>query len=347
MKRWQSLLLGVVVSVATLAYALRGVELDKLRGEFANGRYLFILPVLVIILAGLALRAIRWRALLNGRIPVIRSFHILNISYFFNAFLPLRLGEVARAFLATRVQPPIAVFTSLSSVVVERLTDVIAVVILIILAIAIAPVTREIEAAARVSGIIAVAGTLLLAFFAARPAIAHRVVNFVVARIPALERFHVRDLADRVLDGIAPLGSVRGAGAAFTWTALAWFTSVVGTFVLMYVFYDQPRWNAALLMTSIASLAIALPAVPGSVGPFEAAMVLGLTVGGMADSANPEQQARAVACAVLIHIVTTGSYAFLGVIGLSQEHISIGEVMRSARQITVRPKKEAVTASAE
>jgi hypothetical protein len=347
MKRWQSLLLGVVVSVATLAYALRGVELDKLGGELANGRYVYVVPALVLVFVGLALRAVRWRALLNGRIAVMHSFHILNVSYFFNGFLPLRLGEVARAFLATRLQPPIAVFTSLSSVVVERLIDVIAVVILIIFAITIAPVTREIEAAARVSGIIAVAGTLLLAFFAARPAVAHRLVALIVRLIPALERFRVRELADRVLDGIAPLGSVRGAAAAFGWTAIAWISSVAATFVLMYVFYDQPRWNAALLMTSIASLAIALPAVPGSVGPFEAAMVLGLTVGGMADAANPQQQARAVACAVLIHVISTGSYAFLGVIGLAQEHISLGEVMRSARQITARPKKETVPASVE
>ncbi len=116
MKRWQSILLGLIVSVATLAYALRGVRLDQLGDEFARGRYVYILPALVFILLGLTLRAFRWRALLNGRIDIIHSFHILNVSYLFNVLLPLRLGEVVRAFLATRLQPPVAMFTSLSSV---------------------------------------------------------------------------------------------------------------------------------------------------------------------------------------------------------------------------------------
>jgi glycosyltransferase 2 family protein len=341
MKRWQSILIGVVVSVATLAFALRGVRIDQLGDEFVRGRYVYILPALVFVGLGLALRAVRWRALLNRRITMPHSFNILNVSYLFNTLLPLRLGEVARAFLATRLEPPIAMFTSLSSVVVERLTDVLAVVICIILAILIAPVTPEIEGAARISGIIAVAGMLILAVFAARRSFAHRLLDVALRLFPFLERLHTRDLADHVLDGIAPLGSVRGSAAIFSWTAIAWVTSVIQTFVLMYVFYDQPKWNAALLMTAIASLAIALPAVPGSIGPFEAGMVAGLQIAGMADPGNPQSQARAAACAVLIHIVTVASYAFLGVLGLSQERISLGEVVRSARQMASRARNEA------
>src|SRR5207245_9052542 len=125
------------------------------------------------------------------------------------------------------------------------------------------------------------------------------------------------------------------------WTAIAWVTSIIQTFLLMYVFYDQPKWNAALLMTAIASLAVALPAMPGSIGPFEAAMVAGLQIAGMADPGNPQSQARAAACAVLVHIITVASYAFLGVLGLSQERISLGEVVRSARQMASRARNEA------
>jgi glycosyltransferase 2 family protein len=336
MKRWQTVLLGIVVSVATLAYALNGVDFRALGAEFVAGNYLFVLPAFAFVVLGLALRAMRWRALLNDRMAFIHSFHILNIGQFLNSILPLRLGEVTRGFLATRLNPPISVFTALSTVVVERLVDVIAVVVLIVVALLIAPITREIETAARVSGTLSIIGLVVLALFAARPSLAHTLLNLVLRIIPALERFHLRNLAERVLDGIAPLGSLRGAALTIFWSALAWISSVVTTFILMSVFYERPTWNAALLMTSIASLAIALPAVPGSVGPFEAAMVLGLTVGGMVEPNNPQQQARAVACSVLIHIVSTGSYAFLGVIGLGQERISFGEVLRSVRQLASR-----------
>jgi glycosyltransferase 2 family protein len=331
-------LLGIVISVVTLAFALKDVRLDLLGDEFARGRYLYVLPAAVFVFLGMALRSLRWRALLNGRISLDHSFNILNVSYMFNTLLPLRLGEVARAFLATRLQPPIAIFTTLSSVVVERLTDVLAVVLFIVIAILIAPVTPEIETPARISGIVAVVGVVVLAVFAARRSLAHRLLDVVLRILPFLERFHVRSLADHALDGIAPLGSIRGAAAIFGWTAIAWIASVIQTYLLMFVFYERPTWNAALLMTSLASLAIALPAAPGSIGPFEAAMVAGLKVGGMVNAADPEAQTRAFACAALIHIVTVSGFTSLGLIGLAREHISLGEVARSARQLAGRAR---------
>ncbi len=336
MKRWQSILLAGIVSAATLAYALRGVQLDALVSELAHGKYGYIVPSVALIVVGLWLRSVRWRVLLNNRIEMGQSFHILNSSYLFNAVLPLRLGEIVRAFLATRLEPPIPIFTSLSTVVVERLTDVIAVLVVVIIAMLIAPVTPEVRTAAEISGIVAVIGVLVLMVFAARPALAHRILGVILRVAPFLERLNLRSLADRVLDGIAPLGSLRGAFTIFAWTAISWISSVLVTYVLMFTFYDQPQWNAALLITSIASLAIALPAVPGSVGPFEAATVAGLTISGMAAAGNAELQTRAVACAVLFHITTTGSYVVLGMIGLAQERISLGEVMRAARQMASR-----------
>ncbi len=336
MKRWQSLLLGVVISVATLAFALRGNDLSRIGGELARGRYLWLIPASVLIFLGLALRGFRWRALLDNRITTAHSFHIMNVGYFFNAWLPMRLGEVARSYLVTRLTPPISMFTSLSSVVVERLTDLLAVVALVVLAVSIAPVTPEIEAGARTTGLVALAGILTLLVFAIRRPLAHAILEFVIRLLPFLKRFNLVHLMDRVLDGLAALRSVRGMAVALFWTAVSWAVSVAAGFVLLYVFYDNPRPEAALLMIAVASIAIALPAVPGSVGPFELAIIVGLQAGGMVDASNPSE--RAFAYAILLHVLTTGAYALLGVIGLSQEGVTFQEVIRSARQAAARPK---------
>jgi uncharacterized membrane protein YbhN (UPF0104 family) len=95
-KQWQSLALGVIISVVTLAYALHGVSLDGLWGEFAHARYIYLIPALALVVAGLTLRALRWRGLLDKRTTLVHSFHILNVGYFFGALLPFRLGDVAR-----------------------------------------------------------------------------------------------------------------------------------------------------------------------------------------------------------------------------------------------------------
>jgi uncharacterized protein (TIRG00374 family) len=338
MKRWQSLLLGLVISAATLAYVLHGIDFSTFGSELTRGRYLYLVPALALIVLGLVLRGVRWRVLLDDKIELGHSFHIMNVGYFFNAWLPLRLGEVARAFLVTRLKPPLSIFTALSSIVVERVTDLLAVVVLIVLAMNITAVSPEIKAAAQATGVIAVAGIIVLMLFAARRALAHRILDVTLRLLPFLERLHLRQIADRVLDGLTPLASVRGIFGTLLWTALSWLTSIAAGFVLLYVYYDTPTPEAALLMIAVASIAIALPAVPGNVGPFEAAVVVGLQAGGLVGGNLPEE--RAVAFAVLLHIVNVGSYAFLGFIGLAQERISFSEVVRSARQLASKKEKQ-------
>ncbi len=343
MKRWQSLALGVVFSLATLAYALHGVDLASLRDEFAGARYIFLIPAIGCVLCGLFLRAVRWRALLNGRIALTHSFNILNIGYFFGAILPFRLGEVARVYLATRLQPPISLLTSLSTVIVERLTDTLAVVVMVALAVSLSPVAPQVVTAAQISGVLAVAGLIVLAILAARRAWTHRTLSLIAGRIPLLGRLKVAEWLEHLLDGIAPLGSVRGVGAALGLTALAWTMSTCEGFVLMAMFYDQPNWNATLLMIAMGALAVALPAVPGNVGPFEAAVIYGMVLGGMVTPDSPELRARALAFAVTVHIVNTGMYAFTGWIGLGREGITVGELVRSAQALT---RRSATTAEA-
>ena len=296
MKRWQAILLGVLISAATLYYALHGVAWDQLGDVLAHGNYIFVVPAALLAALGLGLRG----------------------------------------YLATRLQPPISIFTALSSVVVERLLDVLVVVVFIVLAILMAPVAPEIAATAKISGVLTVVGIVVLTAFAARRSLAHAVLDVILRVIPALERFNLHGLLDRLLDGIAPLGSLRGALTAFGWTSIAWFASVLSTYVLLYTFFDKPQINAALLLTAAASLAIAIPAMPGNIGPFEAAVIFGLTTSGLVLATNPQQQASALAYAVLLHIINIALYVVLGMLGLSQEHVSLGEVLRSARQLAAR-----------
>lgn len=347
MKRWQSVVLGLVVSVATLAYALNGNDFSKIGDELASARYLWAVPCALLIGLGLWFRGLRWRFLLNERITPMHSFHITNISYFLNAWLPLRLGEVARAYLVTRLKPPISMFTALSSVVVERLIDLLMVVVLVVLAVLITDVPNEVQVSAQIIGVVSVLGMVVLAIFAARRRLAHALLNIVLKILPFLERLGVRGLADKVLDGIAPLGSVRGVSNSLLWSVLAWATSIIAGYVMLFAFYDEPNWAAALLMIAAAALAIALPAVPGSVGPFEAAVIVGLQLSGLVDPANGLPQERAFAFAVVLHLVNAACYVILGYIGLLQERVSLGEVFRAARAAVARkaPPTTALDAS--
>lgn len=335
MKQWRGLLLGVIVTVVSLALALQQNDPGEIIHELSRGNYIYIIPGLLILYLALALRAYRWKLLLNNRIDYGHSFNIMNTGYFLNTLLPLRLGEVARSFMTTRLEPPVPMFTSLSSVVVERLSDTLAVVFLVIIAIMIGPVPPEVSRGALTTGILVVAGMALMVVFAVRRDWAHRLLAFVLKLLPFLERFGLTSMMDRVLDGLTPLASLRGAASLLLWTALSWTASVVGGYILMYVFFPEPTWYAALLAIVSAAIAVALPALPGNVGPYEAAVIFGMTAAGLGGDQFRE---RAFAYAILLHITNVATYVTTGWYGLLRENITLGELIRVTRQLANRSK---------
>src|SRR5215216_5656749 len=108
--------------------------------------YGWVLVSMGIIVIGLFARGARWRALLGGALPFWRAFSITNVSYLINNVLPLRVGEVARAYLATQANPPVPVMKSVGTIVVERLVDVLAVLVILALALSAGPLPDELRA---------------------------------------------------------------------------------------------------------------------------------------------------------------------------------------------------------
>jgi hypothetical protein len=90
------------------------------------------------------------------------------------------------------------------------------------------------------------------------------------------------------------------------------------------------------LISVLSALAIAPPAVPGNVGPFEAAVVfaLGLSLLAALDSAG---QSRAFGFAVLFHLNSVITFVILGWIGLVQERVTVAGLFQSVQHQPANP----------
>ena len=80
------------------------------------------------------------------------------IGYMVNAIIPLRLGDLVRAYLLGR-RHGIAVSTTLSTVVAERLFDVLAIVVIGLLVSTVLDLPPLVEVGLRTFAVIGVAGT--------------------------------------------------------------------------------------------------------------------------------------------------------------------------------------------
>lgn len=320
-------LLGVIVSAAAVYAILSQVDLGLLRDALAEARYVYLIPTFILLLAGQITRAARWRALLNGGLGLGRSFRILNISYLVNGVLPFRLGEVARMYLAARTDPPVRVFTSASTIIVERLLDLLAVLVMLGAALALSPtLPPEYRSAAAVGVVTLIVGFGVLIILANRRNQAHALLALVGRILPAPLLRRITGWFDSFLDGLLPLSRPAMMARVVFWTAVSWGFSVAAGYVLMFAFFDRASWAATFLYIAAAAFAIAVPAVPGNIGTYEWAVMLALSALGYGEPTSPVL----VSFAVVVHGVNLALYAVFGAVGIVQEGVTLGHLARAA-----------------
>ncbi|MEP6984706.1 MAG: lysylphosphatidylglycerol synthase transmembrane domain-containing protein [Chloroflexota bacterium] len=332
MKRWRVGLLGLIVSLVAIYFIASQVNLDQLKDAIVGARYIYVLPTVVFLLLGLVTRAFRWQVLLSGDLPIGRTFSIMNVAYLVNGVLPLRIGEVARIYLATRATPPVPPMKTASTIIVERLLDLLAVVLMVVLALAGGPVPEQIRTSALVSGALVVVGFVVLVILASQRQLANRLLQWglhIIGResdSPIAVR--LTRWLDHFLDGLQPLTHPRALFAALAWTAVSWGFSTIAGYILMFTFYTQASWAATMLYIAAAAFAIAVPAVPGNLGPYEGSIYLAISAMGYANPAG-----TAVAFAVLVHGLNLLVHASTGVLGFIQEGISLEQLSRGVQEM--------------
>jgi hypothetical protein len=265
----------------------------------------------------------------------------LNVGYFLSSLVPLRLGDVARAYMTTRLEPPVAAFTAISTIVIERLLDLLALIAMIGLMLLLLDVPSEVTSAGAVVSMMALLASLALAALALKPAWALTVLHWILQRFPLLERFDLQARLHHFIEGVQPMGQPRIAVGALLWTVVSWAFSLAAGYITLFMLFDSPTLAATVSLIVLATLSVALPAVPGNLGPFEGAVVGGLWIGGMVASASPPENAPAVALGVVLHALTLAIYITLGLVGLVVEHASVRQITYGAKSFAEESSTEA------
>lgn len=319
--------LGLIVSVLAVIFIATQIDRQLFLESITTARYEYLIPTVILLLIGLVTRAIRWQILLSGGLPLGRAFSIMNVAYLVNGVLPLRIGELARMYLASRTEQSVPIPKTASTIIVERLLDLLAVVVMMLLALTVAPVPAELQAAGLTTAVIALIGFIFLVILARRRDFTLKLVSQFVMRISWLRDTSVVDWINQFLDGLAPLTEIAAFSRAIVWTAISWGFSVAAGYVLMFAFFEQGDIATTMLYIAAAAFAIALPAVPGNVGTYEASILLALSAMGYTESST------ALAFAVMVHAVNVFVHVSTGIVGFIQEGISLGQLTQGVRQM--------------
>jgi glycosyltransferase 2 family protein len=334
---WRIGLLGIIVSLAAILFIVTQIDPRQIWTALITARYQYILLCGLLLVLALFPRALRWRVLLDDALPFHRAFSIINVAFLVNGILPLRIGEVARVYLATRADETIPMMKSASTVITERLLDLFAIVIMALIALSAAPLPDQVGTTALILGPLAIVGFSVLVLMARWRTLTEQLILTIVERIPMLQRLPVQSLAAHFLDGLTPITRPGSLAAAVGLTALSWATSASAGYVLMFAFYDVASWTTTLLYIASAAFAIALPAVPGNLGTYELSILAALDATGYSIYTGSGQLvSAAVSFAVMVHLINFLVHTITGIIGLEHEGISIKQLTEAVTQMQQR-----------
>mgnify|MGYP001389776885 CR=1 FL=1 len=284
---WLRVAFGLVVSIVFLGLFLYRGDLEDFSKWITSANYFLFLPALIVYFVSMVFRSFRWKFLLSsiGSPSFPMLLRVVIIGYMSNNVFPMRLGDIVRArYLAWA--SGIRFGGTLATLVVERIFDGLALLLLMFVAILLLPsqeIYTDLSPALKV-----VAQTLIfvvpLAFMGicAILAIAANspvVLMKIVARMLAWAPTKIGNLVERVvssfLEGLWVLTNVRRVSIGFLLSFPVWLSEALMYTMLAYAFGldeffgKEQLWALIMLVTAVANLATAIPSSPGAIGPFE------------------------------------------------------------------------------
>ena len=292
----------------------------------------FVGLAVLCLVASLIAKTVRWRLLLPEASPVTtpRLYRILHISFLLNNVLPARLGDVARVAMTAR-QPGIRLGHVLSSMLTERVTDTVTLMLCFLAVAPFLPVPARYEGLKTAAWVViaglAVTSAVAGVFRDRLNAVAHS--ERLRRRLPANRR--IRAEAASFADGVARLFARDRVVHIWGWSWTAWVGAFAINYLLMRALNIDAPFAVAVLLTCTTNLAMLLPSSPGAIGVFHVAATASLLPFGV-----PE--ARALSFAILAHLVNVVPVSLIGAALLlaGHERLSPWALRREAELATQR-----------
>ena len=303
---WRSpyLWVGIVFSAICLFLVLRQVDLTATWQALSQANYALVALAAANVVLILALKAARWRLLFYPTQRDVAYGSLLSAflaSVLINFALPVRLGDLVRAYLAglggaSRLH-------ALGTIAVEKLLDLIALAIMLLLLL---PATdlplwllRPAWALAAVALVVLLAGIV----FRGK---ALQLLRALESRLPALSRLGTSEKARRALDSLTPLSHGLVLLRMASWTALIWILSFVTHLLVLRAVGLHLSPLAPLLLHAVLQAGVAVPSSPGKLGVFHGLCVWTLSLFGVT-------AVHAVSYSILVYFVVWTPPTILGI----------------------------------
>lgn len=297
---------------------------------------------------GQFVRAGRMMVIVRGIRPLsyANAFRATQIGLLLNVALPMRVGEAARVFVLVR-QGGLSIAVAVASAVVDRISDMIALLAIACIAVVAMPEFGGIHIASGMIGntdvitvpaaaITSIAATLAASLFLILTGLAvvrtapHAMVGGTrkaTALLPSRAREYALRLVRRLSEMANQGASPRSLACAVLLSFIAWACGIVSLYALLTAFGLKVPWGAPFVILTLIAAFVAAPLTPGLVGQYHVPVLAGVLLVDP-DVAEPTAKAAVIAGYLLFLLPVS----VLGVIALLSTRMRAWELFKRVRE---------------
>lgn len=344
-------ILSIIISIACSWLFARKIEWSLLVNALRQANYWFVIPTLVFSMLIYLVRAFRWQGLLSHikQIHVINLLSITFIGFMANNVLPARVGEALRPFLLYKKED-VKFSTAVATVIVERIFDMLGLIILTVIVIALLPhpsgnhhphmvqavsgrmdgiresiipsLKKWTEVFAGV-GVLTIASLFLVVI---KPDFFKKILLDVCFFLPHKAKDRILGFYDTFVHGLKILENKSLTVWMLVLSLVIWVLSGAEIYLLGFSFNMHLPFMGACLVAICLALAIALPQAPGYIGVFHIAVLKSLDIFGI-------QTPAAQSYAIVLWAIGVFPSTIVGFLFLWREGIAFRDVVKLEHEI--------------
>jgi hypothetical protein len=293
--------------------------------EAAHIRWEWVAAAVACDVVSYVCQGVRWTFLLSplGRLSWFRVTQAIYAGLFTNEILPMRFGELVRAYLVSR-RLSVGFVSVLPSMAVERLLDGFWLAIAIGLTSLFIPLPQDLLDAADVLGIVVFVATCLF-------------LILVFRRKDAIlglgnRRFHWKPLERafrflaRLVVGFRDIGGVRILYPALLFSFLLLFMQAAAFWLVMTAYGMRLSFWVGAAVLLIVHFGTAIPNAPSNIGTYQFFTVLGLSFFGI-------DKTTAAGFSMAVFIILTVPLWVLGLLAINGSGLSLRSIRGEIRRI--------------
>ncbi|HEX5371070.1 MAG TPA: lysylphosphatidylglycerol synthase transmembrane domain-containing protein [Dehalococcoidia bacterium] len=312
---------GLIITVVFFGIFLARTNFSDIANSFSGADYWLAIASVPVFFFGFWFRTLRWRVLMRpvADVPTARLYPVVLIGLMINNITPARVGELVRAYLVGE-RESISKTTVLGTIAVDRVYDGLTLVAILGVTTMFTGANGTVKGLGISTAVVMLVGVLVLGVLAVSPVRSRLVLVQLIRVLPVRFATRVEGLLDAFLSGLVVIRKPSTLLLAAVCSVASWLIEVTMYYMVGRAFHVDAGFDAFLVVTAAANLALAIFSSPGGVGPFEVTTKEVLSFFGVAG-------AKASAYALALHVLLLGPVIVVGFVLIWTAQISLQEIL--------------------